>query len=226
VACSAASLVPERWKLGLEASGGRAIAFTTAQCCPEEDVWLGRLVEALGDSAAAGGPIELASRRAVDEAAWLLRYSAYHQRRSGSGHAQIPGDNAMYRRDALEEVRESWADGFWEHGVNEELVRRGHTLGFDHNARVYLVSVGGIAAFARQRFQHGRQFGATRPRRWMLPAAPLVPLVMLRAAWRNVRGSGKQRLFPRALPSLLLSASAWAAGEAVGRATGTWPRAR
>jgi hypothetical protein len=212
-------LVPDLWKAGIDATTGELVAVTIAQCVPAPG-WLPALVGALDPlSVAAGGPVVLRSRRPVVTAAFYLRYSSYRRPFSRREALDVPGDNAIYRRSALDAVRDVWRHGFWENEVNVALRARGETLVLDPRPVVALRTVGGFRAFWRQRVRHGRVFGAWRAAtgagRWRAVLAPLVPLGMLTRIVRRVP-SGERLRFAVALPFLVAFVLAWVAGETIG----------
>ena len=212
-------VTPVLWKAGIDAAGGDLLALTIAQCVPQPG-WLPALCNALApDSAAAGGPIVLGSRRPSVVAAYHLRYSPFRLPFDRHEARDVPGDNAVYRRTALEAVAEAWRDGFWENEVHVALRARGEPLLLDPRPRTALRTVGGAAAFSRQRFRHGRAYGAWRAatgaRRVRALLAPLVPAVMVGRIVQRLTPADRP-LFVKALPFLALYLSAWTAGETLG----------
>jgi hypothetical protein len=212
-------VVPVLWKAGIDAATGDVLALTIAQCVPEVG-WLPALVSALApDSAAAGGPIVLRSRRPSVVAAYHLRYSPYRLPFGRHEVRDVPGDNAIYRRAAIDAVAETWRDGFWENEVNVALRARGEPLVLDPRPVTALRTVGGAATFCRQRFRHGCAYGAWRGAsgagRWRAALAPVVPVVMLGRIVRRLAPADRAS-FVRALPWLALYLAAWTAGETAG----------
>lgn len=220
------ALVPDLWGAGLRAARGWAVAFTIPHVRADAG-WAASLLAALEEGAAgAGGPILLAEGAgAFLRAVHLLRYSDFGGGRPSGPVEEIPGDNAAYRREALERAGVVGEDGFWDVEVHRRLRERGGRLAWVPEAGVRMTSTEGIGSFLRQRFRHGRRFGRYRTRElgtpvWRsLAAAPLVPAVLAGRALARARsrGEGWAASLP-ALPYLLLTASAWAAGEARGAA--------
>ncbi|SIO15282.1 Glycosyl transferase family 2 [Singulisphaera sp. GP187] len=221
-------LAPELWRDGLNASDAPLVAFSTAQMIPARG-WLESLrgcLESTG-AAAVGGPIDPAPRlSAVDRAVYLLRYVNYLKPLPSVAQTEPPGDNALYRRDALVGLETVWEAGFWEVEIHRRLRDRGATLGMANEAVVEFQGGGGLGLALRQRRDHARHYGAarggrmTRAERLMRSAAaPLVPALLIRritaALAQRGRGIGP---WLSALPSLSLLLAAWSAGET----TGTW----
>src|SRR5437588_138955 len=98
---------------------------------------------------------------------------------------QLPGDNAAYRRESLERMRDLFRDGFVEPFVNRRLADAGATLRHEPSLVVYQGRSAGTAAFVSQRLEHGRDYGRRRGTAASsarnlasAAAAPIVPLVL------------------------------------------------
>jgi hypothetical protein len=237
---AAGSLVPHLWRLGYDQSRGRLVAFTNAHCIPADD-WLEQMLAAhQAEIAGVGGPIEGPARpRATDWALYFARYSAYLPPGQAGPVDEIAGDNAAYKRAALELCQREMAGGFWETLAHRRLRAEGMPLIFNPNMRVRLGAVSGgtseqggasVTPLAAVRFRHGRHYGSTRPgsgwlmRMARLAATPLLlPALLSRIAGR-VRRDRPDWMphFVRALPALIAIVGAWTIGEAAGYA---WPQA-
>jgi hypothetical protein len=228
----AGQLAPELWRKGLDHSDSALVAFSTIQMVPEP-AWLDALLGRLESSGAAavGGPIAPGDELSVvDRAVALLRYSTYFPGPESPPALEPPGDNAIYRRDRLDLVPRSWSTGFWESDVNQALRARGELLAFDPSAVVVFQGGTSLGTMIARRWAHGLQYGESRRdrlsmgRRWCrILAAPLVPPLLafrvLRALRERSIGVGP---WLASLPALLMLATSWAAGEAVGLAS--WRR--
>jgi hypothetical protein len=215
-----ARLVPELWREGLRAVDADLVAFSTTQMVPRVG-WLRALVGRLDESAAWGVGGAIAAGHplgAVDRAVYLQRFLNY-----GPGMAlpaRPSGENALYRRDRLAEVEDAWSEGFWEAEVHRRLEGRGATWAAEPSAVVDYAGSTRLGEIARQRVAHARRFGAGRglvARLVRGMAAPVVPAVLLGRAGRGlVRRRMDLGPWLGALPSFLVIAGAWAAGEALG----------
>ena len=219
-------LAPQLWRAGLVAIETPLVAFSTTQMSPRPG-WLAGLVDGLARSGVAGigGPIEPGRRlSATDRAVALLRYSAYFPTAGGSSAVLPPGENSLYRRDRLDEVRSSWLDGFWEVEVQRDLLARGHELAMSPSSLVTFEGGSGLTRMAGQRFRHALRYGRFRSsglgpmaRLARLGSTPFVPPLLLARAASNLRRRGLSPVpWLAGLPSLAVLASTWAVGEACG----------
>lgn len=221
-------LAPELWSDGLKVAGSPLVAFSTAQMVPSSG-WLAALrgrLEATG-AAVVGGPIEPSpGLSAADRALYLLRYVNYLRPLPDSREVEPPGDNALYRRSALDGLESAWERGFWEVEVHRQLRARGERLTMAPDAPVEFRGGAGLVEALRQRQDHARHYGASRAGRMgaaqrlaRSAAAPAVPAVLLRriAGALATRGRGFGPWIP-SLPTLSLLLAAWSWGEALG----TW----
>ena len=226
---AAGTLVPQLWRDGIAATQEAIVVLTAAHCVPEEG-WLAALRAGFRDEGvvAVGGPIEPGpSLGVVGWAIYFQRYSAFMLPLTGRV-SDVAGDNAAYRRSALEATAALMATGFWEPVIHREFRRRGWRLALDPGAVVRYRQSHGVLGFCAQRYRHARHFAALRaagrPMVWRLAravAAPLVPPLLLWRIAAHVREKGRHgRELARALPLLLLFLVCWAAGEASGYLAG------
>lgn len=221
----AGTLVPRLWSRGYSATNSDYVAFTLAQCLVPT-TWARRLLDATtAESAGAGGGFTLdPATGPIGWSLFYLRYSAFIDEgwKDGPVTGHIAGDNALYARRAIEACTPFDRDGFWEVEIHEQLRTRGWRLVAASGASAAVRDRPAVRRKARERFQHGRRFGASRVARGerpirLLAAAPFVPAVLIwRAGCRVCSYSRHWWRFLLALPWMALFASAWAAGEAVG----------
>jgi len=226
------ALMPELWEAGIRESTGEIIAVTTAHCVPGKD-WVGAIVKAHElPYPGIGGAIESGQGAGlVDWAVYFCRYSGYMRPFVSGVVAEIPGDNASYKRWALDRCVDVRRKGFWEPEIHAVLRRDGYQLFMDPSIVVYHERAFGILGFMRQRFHHGRHFGESRAARFSASqrllyaaSAPLIPLIFLARISRQVLTKGRhQREFLLSLPILLLFLLSWSAGEWCGY---VWKRRR
>ncbi len=115
-------LIPELWGAGISRCSEEIIAITTAHCIPDKD-WLSEILRVHESPyVAVGGAVECANGASlVDWAIYFCRYSPYMKPFSEGIVQEVPGDNASYKRKALEGCRGLWENGFWETVINAKL---------------------------------------------------------------------------------------------------------
>jgi len=220
------ALVPELWRDGIEASSGEAVALTISPMRVSTD-WVATLSRLLSANDAVGGAIDPeAGIRIRDVAEYFCRYS--RDMRPFAAHAcrELPGDNAGYRRDALDRVPESFRDGFWEPDVHRALDAQAARLLHTPELVVSQGRSAGIGAFSRQRWRHGRLYGHQRGAHFGrgrnlvgVLAAPVVPFLMTFRVVRRVFGKRRHRLrLVLASPLVLWFNVVWGVAEGWGHA--------
>ena len=219
-------LMPELWQAGIELSSGEIVALTISPMEVASD-WVETIRDrfASGELAALGGAIDAGhGLRLSDWAEYFCRYVADMPPFPVHESLDLPGDNAAYRRDRLDEARDSWSHGFWEPEVHLALKERGATLVHDPALLVRQGRSAGFGAFFRQRLVHGREYGRARGARFSaarnaigIALAAVVPWLLILRAARLVFARGRHRArFVASLPLLLAFDIAWAFGEAHG----------
>ena len=221
----AGTLVPALWAQGMRQAHGDVVAITTSQFVPASD-WVAciRAAHARHPGAAIGGALLLpADARATDAAVFLQRYGPYLSLNEETEVADLAGDNASYKRVALERHPRVLAHGFWEQELHELLRAEGEPLVFVPTIRVTQIGSFGFGRFLRQRLTHGRHYGRTRARAWGLArrcagaaALPAVALVLMRRAVVRARAAGWRTRLWSVLPALACFVTAWSVGEALG----------
>lgn len=226
------ALVPQLWEIGIRETHGDIVALTTAHCVPQRD-WLRRIQESHEDAAPAiGGAIENdPAAGVVDWAVYFCRYSRYMLPFPSGFVSEIPGDNASYKRAAIERFPQTWAGGFWESAVHAEFRRAGLPLLLSPSIVVHHRRSYGFFGFLRQRCQHGMQYGRSMSARLgpggrvlRIMLTPVVPLLLLFRIAGEVRRRGRHgdKLLMSS-PILVAFLLSWTAGELVGCLRG--PRA-
>lgn len=221
----AGTLAPLLWAAGLEQATGRAVAFSTGHCLVSPG-WARALLRAIDEGATGvGGPLVIGQRTTpLDWAVFYLRYAAFMPQAMGAGRTdrEVAGDNAAYRREALDRHAATFATGVWEVDFHRLVRADGGWLSVAPDAIVEFARSFSPGTILRQRFAHGRHSGARRVHgrirsAWQVVlAAPVVPFILAaRAATHAAKGPSPWRLAV-ALPWFLALATAWAAGEAFG----------
>jgi len=230
VACSPEATIPEIRGAGLAAATGEWALLTEDNCVPRRD-WVSRLSSGFDTGAAVvGGTMGNAHPdRAVDAGAFFAEYGFFGQSRSLPGGGASPfvtGANVAYHRSVLKEAA-AWAGaGEWEGVIHHRLAARGIRFGLVNDAVVEQNVHCELASFARDRFDHGRQYAAVRSKGWgrgrrfvLACATPLLPPLLTWRAWQSA-GRAEPGVFVKALPYTLAFLIAWGAGEASGYLAG------
>ncbi len=218
--------VPQLRAHGIRAARGRFVAITEDHCELSAE-WPQVLAAPLADPTvgAAGGGVGNGRRDSVTD--WAIYFSRYATLMPplprGPAHA-LPGNNACYRRDLLESMRDLYQNGFWEHEFHQHLQRQGLRLMQEPDAVVRHRKAYRFGAYLSLRFQHGRCFGgmireASGFRAGVVRVlfSPLIPLRLLARSARAVAAKkAYNREYCLALPLLLLCYAAWTAGEVAG----------
>ena len=149
----------------------------------------------------------------------------------------VSDSNVAYRREALEAIRDSWADDYHETVVHGALVERGHEIWLTPRSQVWQQR--GALTWGealRERFVWARSYAGTRVgtvsvvhRALYAVLSFLLPFLL---TWRLVQGVRSRDLPPEttarfraALPAIFLLQTVWGLGELVGYVTGDPGRA-
>lgn len=223
---SKGALVPHLWREGIDQTHGDIVALTISSMEPAHD-WIATIHAQHERRDVVAGAIDPGpALRSSGWAEYFCRYARDMSPFEPHECADLPGDNATYKRSLLERVRETFDDGFWEPDVHRRLRETGVELWHDSTLLVRQGRSVGFGAFARQRLLHGRAYGRQRGARFGrarngvgILAAPLVPALLTLRAAREVFTRRRLRArFLLSLPQLLLFNVMWALGEARGHA--------
>ena len=217
-------LVPELWRRGIERARGKIVALSLGSMEPERG-WRDAVEKAMkGPYAGVGGAIEPAAKmRRLDWAIHLARYSSYLLPFEARDVEDLPGDNAAYRRDAIDACRSVWAEGFWETEVDAWLRLQGQKLRLSPEIVVRQGRSLGFLRFCANRLRHGIRSGRERARSLSFSgriaraaAFPAAGLVMMNRIARHARSRGRGEGFRRGLPLLDLFLLVWTFVEGLG----------
>lgn len=219
-------LTPQLWERGIRESRGEVVALTNAHFLPAPQ-WLSTIREAHArlTAPAIGGRIDPPRDRVARAwASFFLRYSQYLHQRVEQPVQDLAGDNATYKRAALQSQTESSGRGFWEQEFHGTLLQQGKAILFVPGIAVTQGASSPFWQFSRQRFRHGQRFGASRARRLgyferslRVATAPLIPAVFFaKILSRVVRDGRYLGTFVGCLPILVGYIFFWAAGETSG----------
>ncbi len=223
------TLIPELWSTGIEASSGQIIAITIAQFIPASN-WISSIIESLQPPySAVGGAIENSDTASLrDWALYFCRYSNYMLPFTEREVNDMAGDNAAYKREALEPYKGIIKKGFWENLVNAAMTKDGLKILLTPDIVTVHKKSFGVISFSIQRFLHGYHYGKGRlphlpiiKRLVFILASPLIPLIHLNRIFQRVlqRNRHKAKLILSS-PVLFLFIMCWSIGEFCGYISG------
>jgi len=229
--------IPELWEIGVKQSNGDIISITTAHCIPSNN-WVDEIFHAhQRQYAGIGGAIEKHTLGTiVDWAIYFCRYSHYMLPFSESLVNDFAGDNASYKREALELCKTVRSNGFWEPSIHSELINKNLQLLITPKIIVYYKKSYSFFGFLKQRFWHGRNSGNERAKELshtkriiIVLLSFLIPFILLfRISRRVIINKRYLKEFLISTPPLIIFLISWSIGEFSGYliSTGTKDKAQ
>jgi hypothetical protein len=215
--------IPRLRGAGMAAAREDWIAVTEDHCVADP-----RWVEVLlgqtdGASQVVGGGVGNARPGALNWAAYFSEYGFFSSARPpADGYTLVTGANVMYGPDVSERVARWAAEGAWEDVIHGRLASEGVRFRFVPGARVSQNDTYGLAAFCRDRYEHGLDYARVRlrenpgtSRALRLATIPLLPFVLTARVARAAAGENPSA-FAKALPFTFTFLGAWSLGEAAG----------
>jgi len=172
-----------------------------------------------------GGPVENgAVDRIVDWAVFFCEYARFMPPVASGVVSEIPGNCAVYDREALERIGPELREEVWESFIHARLKEEGVSFFCDPAMTVSHKKEFGFGYFMSQRYHYSRSFAAMRMatapfmrRLTYACATPLLPFLlfarMAATIWRKQR---RLREFVLATPIIGVFLLSWAWGEAIG----------
>ncbi|MBK9241386.1 MAG: glycosyltransferase [Acidobacteria bacterium] len=221
--------IPRMRAVGFRQARAAAVAVIEDHVLVPAD-WAHKLLASLHSGAdVVGGSVQNeATTTLVDRAAFLCEYSHLLMPVAGTGVRSLPGNNVVYRRARAAPYVALLDEGHWEDQFHQAMRRDGIALTSRPDIAVGHKMHYSMMDYLSQRFLYSRALAGMK--RADMPMAERVlravgsfalPPILLARISRRVRASARHRreLVP-ALPLLAMFVGAWAAGEAVGYATG------
>ncbi len=222
--------IPELRHIGMTHATGDIIVITEDHCIAPQN-WLEEIRQAHeSEYTAIGGAVENGSvERIIDWAAFFCEYSFAMPPVPRGEVESIAGNNASYKRAALEQVDDRVKKDYWEFFLHEEMRKSGVRFLSVPSIIVIHRKEFGFFNFLSQRFHYSRSFAAMRRARisnliraYYLLLSPLLPLLMLGRISHQVLSKRRfRREFALALPFLFVFMISYAAGEFVGYLLGS-----
>lgn len=180
--------IPDMRARGLRLAQGDLVAVTEDHCLARPG-WFDAMVRAHAGHAlaAVGGPVEnAAAERLVDRAAFLCEYSQLMGPLPAGPAENVAGNNVVYRREALETVRDVVEAGVWEHFLHAAIRERGGRFAVEPALAIDHKKSFGFGEFMSQRYHYSRSFAGMRVQgksalvraAWAAASPLLVPLVL------------------------------------------------
>jgi len=222
-------LFDRRRAAGLRVVQGDYVAILEDRGVPRSD-WAATMIHLhqVHQAAAIGGAIENGYPRLLNWAVYFCDFGRYQLPFEAGPRPYVSDVNICYRREALEQTRDLWAERYHETTVHWALIRAGQALWLcpesvvdQHRGELRL------PALVKERRDWGRLFAYTRarecrwPRRILLALGTAVlPLVLIaRHTLARVRKRRTLVEFIEAAPVIVLLLVAWSYGEFQGYLT-------
>ncbi|CAN5643442.1 hypothetical protein BH18ACI1_BH18ACI1_13510 [soil metagenome] len=223
------AIVPELRTRGILEARGVVIALLEDLCTFDSN-WRQEIEKAYElPFGIIGGAIENSSvERALNWAVYFYDYGKYMPPNQAGVTDALSGMNVSYKREILEQIQESYKDGFFETFINEELKRRGHELYLMPSAIIYHRKNYDLKKTVNQFYHQARSFAARRvsdapfsKRLSFILASLILPILLpVRVTSRTI---SKRRHFKEliiSLPFLTFLMTVWAFGEFCGYLNG------
>ncbi|MBI1321755.1 glycosyltransferase [bacterium] len=217
--------IPRLRYRGVVASSGDFVAIIEDHVDVAPD-WASVIFETMADASvsAVGGRVEAGRTGWVDSGLFLADYARYVGPVPEGDHADLPGNNIAYRREALLQHAHALAEGKWESWVNDALAASGHRLISTNRMVVSHCKGFTLGEFLNLRWHFGRSYAGMRldhlsPVSRMIHfagSAALPAILTLRATKTLASRHVPKITLLKSWPLIALVMSVGAAGECVG----------
>lgn len=211
---------------------GEYILMTEDHCIPATN-WVAEMVGAYREGmAAVGGRVEAyPGGGPFDVAFYLVDFFKYGNPLESGESETVTVANVLYRKIYLDQIEETWRDGFLEPEVNAALRARFGKLQLHAPSETRMNRRVSFYDGCRERYAFGRLFGAARVqhisggmRFFFVLTSPLLPLILFARMLRRALLSAERfRTLCYALVPLIAMVFVWSWGEWLGYVTGTRP---
>lgn len=217
--------IPRLRHRGVMAATGELVAIIEDHVDVAEN-WASTIFEFMADPeiSAVGGRVDAGQDGWVNWGVFLADYARYIGPVAEGDHADLPGNNIAYRREALLAHADALADGKWESWVNERLAAEGKRLVSTNRMVVKHCKRFKLAEFLRLRWHFGRSYAGMRisslgpvKRAVYGAGSTILPVLLTIRATRMISGRDVPlgRL-AKSWPLIALVMTVGAAGECVG----------
>ena len=218
--------IPKLRGLGMAAARGRMIGILEDHC-NVPPTWFQSIERAhlAGHRVIGSGVENGAVDRIIDWAVFFCEYSKFMPPVQGGVGREIPGNCAVYDRQALDLVGPEIYQEVWESFIHRRLAEEGVEFFCDPEMTVSHKREFPFNYFMSQRYHYSRSYsgmrlhGAPLQRRLMYAVATpflLPPLLLWRMATTIRRKGRRKKEFLLAVPVICIFLLSWAWGECVG----------
>lgn len=217
--------VPKLFAGGINECSGAIIALSEDFCTFDAN-WCFEINKAheLKTFSIIGGAIENKSKNALAYAVYFFDYGKYMLPNQMRIFDKLSIINISYKRELLDNLQESYSDGFFEVFINDELKNSGYKLRFNPKAIVFHNKTYKLGKITKQFYHQARSFAARRAiafsqtKRLLFTVGSLfLPFLLFkRLSLRVIR---KNRLYKELMASsffLLALICVWSLGEFFG----------
>jgi hypothetical protein len=217
--------IPKLRAIGMAQARGRMIGILEDHCNVPR-TWFQSIERAhqAGHRAIGSGVENGAVDRVTDWAVFFCEYARFMPPVTGGTGVEIPGNCAVYDREALALVGPALREEVWESFIHTRMAEEGVAFFCDPEMTVSHKREFPFGYFMSQRYHYSRSFAgmrlqsAPRVRRFVYAAAtPLLPPLLLWRMATTIRRKGRRtKEFTLAVPLIGIFLLSWAWGEAVG----------
>jgi GT2 family glycosyltransferase len=221
--------IPKLRAIGVGRARGRMIAILEDHC-NVPPTWFESIRRAheAGHRAIGSGVENGAVERVIDWAVFFCEYAKFMPPVPGGIGVEIPGNCAVYDREALALVGPEIHQEVWESFIHRRLAEQGVDFFCDPEMTVSHKREFPFNYFMSQRYHYSRSFAGMRlekapwSRRLLYACAtPLLPPLLLWRMATTIRRKGRrQKEFVSALPFIGIFLLSWAWGEWIGALRG------
>lgn len=217
--------IPELRAFGMLRAKGEIVVITEDHCVAPPD-WYQQIVKghAMGYDAVGGAVENAATDRLIDWAVFFCEYLRYMNPIPEGESFDIPGNNASYKRAALDEMRDLLEGGFWEAWLTARLIERGKKVYQTPDMIILHKKNFGFGEFMSQRYHYARSYAGMRndsvsfgKRLFYILFSPCLPPLIIYRMIKIVRQKKRGgKILAKAMPLLMIFSCSWAVGEWIG----------
>ncbi len=217
--------VPALRRHGIGIARAAHVAIIEEHCVAAAD-WVATLLRYTREPVAAvGGVVQDADyARLMDWAVYFTEYNSYMPPAVPGETRDVCAANCVYRREPMMKYLAEAGPGYWEAGLNQQLLASGERFLLAPDLVVYHTGPFRFGYYLHQRFLFSRAFAGVRRAHasagfrgaYLLLAPALVPLLLARTAARVLAKRHRIDKFLRVLPHLVPITATYVLGEWVG----------